>query len=81
MDDLRNDPEFETRWPRETLAAELDRLISRGPADRPGVEWQDEVETLLRQAFSSPVPQREFGEKWNQSPPRFDPIYGDEEPF
>lgn len=81
MDDLRNDPEYEIRWPSETLVAELDRLIARGRADRVGVEWQDEVETLLRQAFTSSVPQREFGEKWNQSARRLDPIYGDEEPF
>lgn len=80
MDDLKNDPEFEIRWPSETLAAELDRLIARGRADRPGVEWKDEVETLLRQAFASTVPEREFGENWNQSPPRVE-LYGDEEPF
>jgi hypothetical protein len=81
MDDLRNDPEYEIRWPSDTLAAELDRLIARGREDRPSVEWKGAVETLLRQAFSSPVPQREFGEKWDQSAPRFDPVYGEEEPF
>lgn len=81
MDNLRNDPEFETRWPNETLGAELDRLIERGRGGRPNVDWQDEVETLLRQAFSSSVPQREFIAKWNESAPRFDPVYGDEEPF
>lgn len=81
MDDRRDDPEFEIRWPRETLADELDRLIDRGRDSRPGVEWKDEVETLLRQAFASPVPLRDFGERWDKSAPRPDPIYGDEEPF
>lgn len=80
MDDLRNDPEFEIRWPSETLAAELDRLIARSRAARPGVDWKDEVETLLRQAFASTVPEREFAERWNQSSPMVE-LYGDEEPF
>jgi hypothetical protein len=80
MDDLRNDPEYEIRWPNDVLASELDHLISRGRGDQLGSDWHDEVETLLRQAFTSAVPQREFREQWEQSAPRID-IYGDEEPF
>jgi len=80
MNDLRNDPEYEIRWPHDVLAAELDRLITRGQADGLGSDWRDEAETLLRQAFTSAVPQREFGEQWNQSARRSD-TYGDEEPF
>jgi hypothetical protein len=41
--------------------------------------WQEEVQTVLRQAFASPVPQRDFQEQWNAS--SRDLIYGDEEPF
>lgn len=79
MDDLRDDPEYEIRWPSDILAAELDRLIARGRADGLDTDWQDAVETLLRQAFTSSVPQREFDAHWNQSARHVD-IYGDEEP-
>ncbi len=80
MDDLRNDPEYEIRWPSDILAAEMDRLIARGRAGGLDTDWQDAVETLLRQAFTSPVPQREFGEQWNQSARTVD-TYGEAEPF
>jgi len=79
MDDLKNDPEYEIRWPRDILAAQLDLLIARGRADGVDPTWQDEVDTVLRQAFASPVPQREFQEQWNASSRQV--IYGDEEPF
>lgn len=80
MDDLRNDPEYEVRWPRDVLSSELNRLVARGRADGLGVDWQTEVETLLRQAFNSAVPLREFGKQWSQSARRIE-VYGDEEPF
>jgi hypothetical protein len=78
MDDLRDDPEYEIRWPGDVLAAELDRLIARGRADGLDTTWQDEVETLLRQAFTSLVPQRAFQEQWHRSSRTSD---YDEEPF
>jgi hypothetical protein len=78
MEDLRNDPEYEIRWPSDILAAELDRLIAYGRADKLDALWQDEVETVLRQAFTSLVPQREFQEQWNQSSRK---LNYDEEPF
>lgn len=79
MDDLKNDPEYEIRWPNDILAAQLDLLIARGRADGVDATWQDEVDTVLRQASASPVPQREFQERWNASSRQV--IYGDEEPF
>ena len=78
MDDLKNDPEYQIRWPNDVLAAELDRVIALGRSGTPDTEWQDEVDTLLRQAFTSPVPQREFQDQWNQSSRK---INYDEEPF
>lgn len=78
MEDLGHDPEYEIRWPREILGAELDRVIARGRADGCGAAWQEEVETLLRQAFSSQVPQRDFQERLNQSSRM---VSYDEEPF
>lgn len=78
MEDLRHDPEYEIRWPREILAAELDRVIARGRVDGCDAAWQDEVATLLRQAFPSQVPQRDFQERLNQSPRT---MSYDEEPF
>ena len=78
MDDLKNDPEYQIRWPNDVLAAELDRVIARGRSGTPDTEWQDEVDTLLRQAFTSLVPQREFQDQWNQSSRK---INYDEEPF
>lgn len=79
MDDPRNDPEYETRWPHDILAAQLDRLIVRGRVAGTDADWRDEVETVLRQAFTSPVPARDFQDQWNAS--ARDPIYSDEEPF
>lgn len=78
MEDLRDDPEYEIRWPSDILAAELERLITRAHDDRGDTAWSEEVETVLRQAFTSPVPQREFQERWNQSSRKID---WDEEPF
>ena len=72
-------PEYEIRWPHDILAAQLDRLIARGRADGLDASWQDEVETVLRQAFASPVPQRDFQDRWNAISRQV--ISGDEEPF
>ncbi|MEK7424779.1 MAG: hypothetical protein AAB131_13190 [Actinomycetota bacterium] len=79
MDELRDDPEYEIRWPHDILAAQLDRLIARGRADGLDASWQDEVETVLRQAFASPVSQRDFQDRWNANSRQV--IYGDEDPF
>lgn len=78
MDDLRNDPEYEIRWPHDILASQLDRLIARGRAESADAAWRDEVETLLKQAFASSVPQADFEEQWKLGlgPPAYD-----EEPF
>lgn len=79
MDDLRNDPEYETRWPHDVLASQLDRLIASGRAGNIDSTWREEVQSILRQAFASSVPFDDFEEQWNAS--ATDPVYGDEEPF
>lgn len=78
MNNLRDDPEYETRWPNDILAAELDRLVELGRSSGQSAEWRDEVGALLRQAFRSAVPEREFQQRWDDSGSWYDPA---EEPF
>lgn len=60
MSDLRNDPDYVLRWPPAIFAEELTRLIQRGERLGTGSSWASEVETLLRQAFTSSMPAEDF---------------------
>lgn len=54
------DPDYRLRWPNHIFAAELQRLIGRAKATGLTLEWREEVELLLKQAFASAVPTEEF---------------------
>lgn len=56
-----SDPDYTVRWPGSVLRHELDRLIMRGRVHGETEDWRQEVELLLRQAFSSSVPAEDFG--------------------
>ena len=43
MDELRDDPDYELRWPHDMLAAELDALIARALEDGSDQQWREEV--------------------------------------
>jgi hypothetical protein len=60
VNDYMKDPDYMLRWPPELFTEEIDRLIRRAMNFGLGAEWQEEVELLLRQAFSSPVPAEDF---------------------
>jgi hypothetical protein len=57
---LSDDPEFESEWPPGLFEEELRRLIRRGQEMGIDMDWRNEVETLLRHAFSSSVPLEQF---------------------
>lgn len=60
MPDFARDPDYRLRWPNHIFAAELHRLIGRARATGVTTEWREEVEQILRQAFASSVPAKEF---------------------
>lgn len=55
------DPDYTLRWPPELFEAELRRLLSRAERFVIGREWREEVEALLRGAFTSSIPSTDFG--------------------
>jgi len=55
-----SDPEYTLRWPHEVVLTELADLIARAEQEGVGPAWNEEVETLLRQAFPSDAPVRAF---------------------
>lgn len=60
MGRFASDPDYTMRWPMLILRSELDRLIVRGRVHGETQEWRQEVELLLRQAFSGSVPAEDF---------------------
>lgn len=79
MSEWSSDPDYTLRWPPDVFAEEVRRLIKRAEQNLSGRDWEDEVETLLRQAFGSEVPIEDF--RAATAPPQ--PWYStsDEEPF
>lgn len=55
-----DDADYTLDWPSTIFEDELRRLISLGREAGAGDKWYNEVETLLRQAFSSRVPLQDF---------------------
>lgn len=58
---------FEIRWPRELVAAELDRLLMLADARQPVTnarrtesDWQQQCEHFIREVFTSAVAQQEW---------------------
>ena len=79
MDNRTLDPEYTLAWPAQIFSDELRRLIDRGERLGTDDNWYAEVETLLQQAFSSPVPSQDFGRVIARpAPAGYDPA---EEPF
>lgn len=75
------DSDYSLEWPAEIFEGEVRRLIDRGLSFGTDVRWREEVETLLRQAFSSAVPRNDF-ENAAARRPGLAAGYGfDEEPF
>ena len=60
MGRFAGEPDYALTWPPESFAVELQRLVRRAKRYGMGSEWYVEVETLLGQAFSSPVPFGDF---------------------
>ncbi|MHB1535203.1 MAG: hypothetical protein ACYC1D_11480 [Acidimicrobiales bacterium] len=74
------DPDYTLRWPAEVFAEEAERLVVRGAEWGTGPDWAEEVDLLLRQAFTSSVPADDFKQVAETSVER--PTYAyDEEPF
>lgn len=80
MTDFVGDPDFTLRWPPEVFVEEAERLVRRGTARGAGHDWAEEVDLLLRQAFTSAVPADDFKQIMETATPS--PTYGnDDEPF
>lgn len=75
MPQLGDRPDFRLRWPREIAKLEFMNLIGDA-ATVDASTWDQEVETLLRQSFSTGAPLQEF-----QSIPRNENSKFDNEPF
>ncbi|HWJ64590.1 MAG TPA: hypothetical protein VNS19_21635 [Acidimicrobiales bacterium] len=56
------DPEYALRWPPHLFAEEMSRLVAAAKAGSWDDSWDEQVETLLRQAFAGGEPAREFRE-------------------
>ena len=74
MGKFASDPDYSVRWPVSVLRSELNRLIMGARDHGETADWKQEVELLLRQAFSSAVPREDFAKLGSGSD------YGDE-PF
>lgn len=83
MSRFDQDPDFTLEWPPELFETELRRLVVRCRQLGIDGDWRNEVETLLRQAFSSGAPCKQFENILDGLTQRvYQGGYGfDEEPF
>ena len=73
-----NNPDYTLRWPPHILREELERILRRATQFGPDQSWRSEVDTLLRQAFTSSVPRQDYERVRNSASPMYDDA---EEPF
>lgn len=57
---FNDNPDYALRWPPELFAREVELLVQSGRERSMDSNWRSEVETLLLQAFASPVPAEDF---------------------
>lgn len=84
MPDFVDDPDFAIRWPPHLFADEAERLIRRAREVGTGDGWADDVELLLRQAFSTSEPAEAFNrilKSFSGLPVPAAGYQDDEEPF
>ena len=62
LDYFLDNPDYTLRWPSELFADEVRRLLTRAYQFGRTREWDDEIDHLLREAFTSPAMARDFGE-------------------
>lgn len=75
-----NDPDYTLSWPPELLAEEVRHLVEVARSGTLDDEWDEEVATLLRQAFDGSEPLEEFRRQLTTPTTRMGE-YDDEEPF
>lgn len=74
-----DDPDYTLRWPPELFADEVRHLVEAARAGTLNDEWEQEVETLLRQAFVGSEPLEEFARQMTPTAQIWK--YDGEEPF
>lgn len=74
------DPDYTLRWPPELFAEEVRHLVVAARSGTLDDEWEEEVATLLRQAFDGSEPLEAFCRQMTTPTTRMRE-YDDEEPF
>ena len=64
---FRGNTDFAIRWPPHLVAEEIQRLLRSAELDGETPSWQSEVTLLLRQAFTTETPAREFEISWRSN--------------
>jgi hypothetical protein len=74
------DPDFTLRWPPHLLVEELTKLVAQARQGSVDGDWDEEVRTLLSQAFADETPLSEFSRR-QDAPVNAPWLYDNEEPF